>query len=65
MIYPRFKRHYITLVVLEASIFSKPSTRSILLINFNYKTKRIRCNLSVAASSNTSLICTSCSGTYI
>nr|DAO24269.1 MAG TPA: hypothetical protein [Caudoviricetes sp.] len=65
MIYPRFECHYITLVILETSILSKPSTRNILLVNFYYKTKRVRCNISVAASSNAGLVCSSGSRTYV
>nr|DAN23420.1 MAG TPA_asm: Protein of unknown function (DUF2688) [Bacteriophage sp.] len=36
-----------------------------MLISLYYKTKCIRCNLSIATSSNTSLICTSRTRTYI
>nr|DAM05245.1 MAG TPA: hypothetical protein [Caudoviricetes sp.] len=36
-----------------------------MLINLYYKAKRIRCNLSIATSSNASLICTSSTRTYI
>nr|DAL65023.1 MAG TPA_asm: hypothetical protein [Caudoviricetes sp.] len=53
------------MIILETSILSKPSTRSILLINFYYKTKRIRCDFAITTSSNASLICTSSTRTYI
>nr|DAH29994.1 MAG TPA: hypothetical protein [Caudoviricetes sp.] len=35
------------------------------MINFYYKTKRIRCDLAITASSNASLVCTSGTRTYI
>nr|DAT77486.1 MAG TPA: hypothetical protein [Caudoviricetes sp.] len=50
---------------METPIFSKPSSRCILLISFYNKTKCIRRYIAILVGSNTSLICSCRTRAYI